>query len=247
MIKQLIITSLFTLAASAHATAPSEQRWDFNVLLDQQKIGQHSFVVRQEQSADKGMLQTVQIDADFNVKVLFFNAYSYQHTNTESWQGNCLVALTSRTNDNGEDLAVQASTRDQRFVVQTDSGTDTFAACPMSFAYWNPALLSADSLLNAQTGELVPVEITALGSEQITVAGEVLEANHYALTLEEQTIELWYAADDYRWLALETPARGDRTLRYEATALPAAQSLAQQPAYQQARQALSGQTNAMAH
>jgi hypothetical protein len=243
VIKQLIVTSLISLAATTHASAPTEQRWDFNVLLDQQKIGQHSFVVREEQSTDNTLLKTVQIDADFNVKVLFFNAYSYQHTNTESWQGNCLVALSSQTNDNGDDLTVQASTEAQQFVVKTNSGTNTVAACPMSFAYWNPALLSADSLINAQTGELVPVKITALGSEQVTVAGEVLEANHYALTLEEQTIELWYAADDYRWLALETPARGDRTLRYEATAIPAAHS----QTHQQASRTRAEQTNAMAH
>ena len=243
MIKQLVLTSLLSLAVTAQASTPVEQRWDFNVLLDQQKIGQHSFVVRHEQSADQGPLQTVEINADFNVKVLFFNAYSYQHTNTESWQGNCLVALSSQTNDNGEDLAVRASTQEQQFVVETNNGTDAFAACPMSFAYWNPALLSADSLINAQTGELVPVEITALGSETINVADEVLEANHYALTLEEQTIELWYAADDYRWLALETPAQGKRTLRYEATALPEANP--QSP--QHASHTPSEQTHAMAY
>ena len=192
-------------------------------------------------------MKTVEIDADFNVRILFINAYSYQHTNRESWQGNCLVALSSQTNDNGEDLAVQATTQDQQFVVETKRSTDTFSACPMSFAYWNPALLTADALINAQTGELEPVQITALGSEQITVAGETLQANHYALELEEQTIELWYAADDYRWLALETPARGNRTLRYEATTLPAAGAQSEQQVTQPHMNAPSELTNAMAY
>jgi len=238
---------MLSLGATAHAAVPTEQRWDFNVLLDQQKIGEHTFVVRHEQDAGKGPLKTVEIDADFKVKILFINAYSYRHTNRESWQGNCLVGLSSQTNDNGEDLAVQATTQDQQFVVQTKRSTDTFSACPMSFAYWNPALLTADSLINAQTGELEPVEITALGSEQITVAGETLQANRYALKLEEQTIELWYAADDYRWLALETPARGNRTLRYEATALPAADAQSEQQVSQPHMNSPSELTNAMAY
>ncbi len=247
MIRQLVIASVLGLGATAHAAASNEQRWDFNVLLDQQKIGEHSFVVRHEQDAEKGPLKTVEIEADFNVKILFINAYSYQHTNRESWQGNCLLALSSQTNDNGDDLEVQASTRDQQFVVQTKRSTDTFDACPMSFAYWNPALLTADSLINSQTGELEPVEITALGSEQVTVAGETLLANRYALALEEQTIDLWYAADDYRWLALETPARGNRTLRYEATALPAADAQSDQQISQPHMNAPSELTNAMAY
>ena len=107
--------------------------------------------------------------------------------------------------------------------------------------------LTADALINAQTGELEPVQITALGSEQITVAGETLQANHYALELEEQTIELWYAADDYRWLALETPARGNRTLRYEATTLPAAGAQSEQQVTQPHMNAPSELTNAMAY
>jgi uncharacterized protein DUF6134 len=247
VIKLLVIASILSLGASANAAVPKEQRWDFNVLLDQQKIGEHTFIVRHEQDAEKGPLKTVEIEANFNVKILFINAYSYQHTNRESWQGNCLVALSSQTNDNGDDLAVRASTQDQQFVVQTQRSTDTFDACPMSFAYWNPAFLTADALINAQTGELEPVKITPLGSERITVAGETFEANHYALELEEQTIELWYAADDYRWLALETPARGNRTLRYEATALPVADTQANQQVATPPGNGRSELTNAMAY
>lgn len=229
------------------------------MLLDQQKIGEHSFIVRQEQRNDpmpttdttfpnpKGAGKTVEIDADFNVKFLFFNAYTYQHTNTEFWQGDCLVGLSSQTNDNGKNLEVEASTEDQQFVVKTKQDTNTFAACPMSFAYWNPALLEEDALVNAQTGKLEPVKVTELDSEQITVAGETLQANRYALELDEQTIQLWYAADDYRWLALETPAKGDRTLRYEATRLPAQGTPNRQQTAQPSTDAPSRLTNAMAH
>ncbi|XOV82672.1 MAG: DUF6134 family protein [bacterium] len=247
MLRTLVIASLLNLSAAAYAAAPDEQRWDFNVLLDEQKIGEHSFVVRRQPSPEHGLLKTVSIDADFNVKVLFFNAYSYQHSNRETWQGNCLVALESRTNDNGDNLQVQASTQARQFVVQTNAGTRTYETCPMSFAYWNPALLSAQALINAQTGELLPVEITALGSEKLEVAGQTIPAKHYALKMAEQTIALWYAADDYRWLALETKARGDRTLRYEATSLPAPISPPHQHAHGESIAVPMEQTNAMAY
>ncbi len=162
----------------------------------------------------------------FDVKVLFINAYSYKHNNSERWQGDCLLTLQSETNDNGDRLAVTGSTFDDQFVVTantnaTNNKEDNIDACPMSFAYWNPAFLGATELINAQTGKLTPVQIEATGSESVTVAGEPMTANTYTVMLDDQIIRLWYAADDYRWLALETPARGDRVLRYQATRVPA--------------------------
>ena len=244
MIKTLLFIGFLSVCCFAQADHSAEQRWHFDVLMDQQKIGEHTFVVRPAGSADAGAQQgpakQVEIDADFNVKVLFFNAYSYQHTNQESWQGNCLVALSSRTNDNGENIRVQAATENQQFVVRTSDTTETFPACPMSFAYWNPAFLSATRLINPQTGELLPVEVSPTGMEQVNIAGETLSANRYELKLEDQTIRLWYASDDYRWLALESPARGNRTLRYQATALPA-------PHQQQAIHSPTEHSHAMAY
>ena len=216
----MLRTLLFVLLAGthlcAHATPSEEQRWAFDVFLDKQKIGYHNFVVRQD-----GASKQVEIDAEFDVKILFINAYSYKHNNSERWQGDCLLSLRSETNDNGERLAVAGSTLDDQFIVTANNGEDNIDACPMSFAYWNPAFLRATELINAQTGKLTPVKIAATGSELVTVAGEPVTANTYTVMLEEQIIRLWYAADDYRWLALETPARGDRVLRYQATRVPA--------------------------
>lgn len=215
MKRTLLFISLVSAQLCAHAAGSEEQRWAFDVFLDQQKIGYHTFVVSQD-----GDSKLVEIDAAFDVKVLFFNAYSYKHSNSERWQGDCLLTLQSETDDNGDQLAVTGSTQNDQFVVTAKGSEANVDACPMSFAYWNPAFLKASELINAQTGQLTPVKIQPTGSESLTVAGATVTADTYTVQLEDQLIRLWYAADDYRWLALETPARGNRVLRYQATSLP---------------------------
>ena len=83
----------------------------------------------------------------------------------------------------------------------------------MSFAYWNPQILSERRLLNSQTGELLPVTITPQGEETLEVRGRRLTAQHHRISAPSLEIDLWYA--DGRWIALEAPARGGRRLRYE--------------------------------
>jgi len=58
------------------------------------------------------------------------------------------------------------------------------------------------------------------GQTTLEVGGADIPARRYDLSVGDTVIALWYAADDYRWLALETPARGGRTLRYEPVTVP---------------------------
>ena len=195
------------LLASWHAQAQSGA-WDFRVYLNDSPIGYHRFTLR-EQGAEREM----KIEANFNVKILFINAYHYVHDATEHWRGNCLESLTARTDDNGEKLAVDASRDNERLAVTTAKGRDMLGACVMSFAYWNPEILRQTRLLNAQTGEFEAVKIAALGDESIPVRGAPVVAKHYRITGPKNPIDLWYSADQV-WLALESTLESGRRLRY---------------------------------
>jgi len=191
-------------------------QWRFRVWLDKKEIGFHDFRVNQE-----GSRTTVDINAQFDVRILFFNAYSYSHRNEESWHGDCLTRLESVTSDNGESLSVLGTRNGQQFVVETHAQRyEDDASCIRSFAYWNPAFLESDRLLNSQTGKMVDVEISQQGSDILEVNGESIAATRYALETKEGVISLWYAQDNGQWLALEAPARGGRVLRYEPVELP---------------------------
>src|ERR1700733_8833275 len=87
-------------AQAGSDTAPSAvagdgtRHWNFRVYLNQDPIGYHNFSVGTH--GDAHDLKSV---AHYLVKVLFINAYHYDHQATESWDGNCLHTLESSSDD----------------------------------------------------------------------------------------------------------------------------------------------------
>jgi hypothetical protein len=196
--------------------ADTAREWRFRVLLNDKDIGYHSFRVSQQDG-----MEQVEIEASFDVRILFINAYSYRHRNVERWAGECLAEIRSTTEDGGESFSVAGEARESGFVLDTHAGGQELASeCVRTFAYWDPRLLDAPRLLNAQTGEWVDVQVADGGVEQLQVNGEAIDSRRYLLQMPEGTISLWYGPQD-QWLALEAPAPGGRTLRYVPERLPA--------------------------
>lgn len=201
----------------AEAEAEASSLWRFRVSLDKREIGYHEFQV-----SENGGRSTVQINAEFNVKVLFINAYSYNHQNTEVWENDCLQTIESETDDNGSLSRVRGESLTDGFTVLSNMAPQqTFdSGCLRSFAYWNPDFLQSERLLNSQTGEIVDVTIRRMGEEPLQLSGLQVPAVRYRIEMEEGPITLWYSIEGGHWLALEATAGGGRILRYEPVELP---------------------------
>jgi hypothetical protein len=195
-------------AASGEAAPAAGGEWNFRVLLAGKEVGWHRYIVREHGAATE-----VESRAQFDVRFLLLNAYRYRHTARERWRGACLDELESRTETNGRVEEVSAVAYDDTMAVDGPSGDARLPGCVMSFAYWNPRILRATRLLNSQTGELVPVSVAERGTERVNVAGRSVAATRHRLSAPNLQIDLWYA--DGRWVALEAPTPGGRTLRYE--------------------------------
>lgn len=200
-----------TVIGSA-ATAASH-KWNFQVFLDDTPIGYHHYTLQ-----DKGAERELKIEARFNVKVLFFDAYRYAHDASERWRGSCLAQLAARTDDNGEKSEVGTALQGSQLTVTTANGgargREQIDGCVMSFAYWNPDILRQTRLLNAQSGKIEMVVITLLGEEKISVRGTPTLAMRYRVAGAKHPIDLWYGADK-TWLALQSTLEGGRRLRYQ--------------------------------
>jgi hypothetical protein len=206
--------SLVGLATSAFATlamASTAQETDlsFRVLLDGKPIGQHRFELRRD-----GDTREVVSQADFKVRFLFVDVYRYRHTATERWQGDCLQSLDARTDDNGDIETVDARRLGDALAVKATRSQGRYAGCVRSFAYWNPKILEGGRLLNAQTGEYLPVRVLPLGEERVAVNGRMEASRRYRLTGKDIDIDLWYGRDQ-QWLALESRVDDGYRLRYE--------------------------------
>ena len=204
-------TLLFTaLMINGMAQASETRQWNFQALLDGDPIGYHKFELRRN-----GEEHILSSEAEFQVKFLFVTAYDYRHQATERWDANCLDTLGSVTDDNGDAFEVAGSVSQGGFVVESGSQRAELPSCVMSFAYWNPAMLQQSRLLNVQNGRYLDVEIRREATEAFRVGPKTVSAHRYSLSAVDLDITLWYSADDYEWLGLESQIEKGYVLRYE--------------------------------
>ena len=201
----------FLLVSPARAQEPGNDvaRWDFNVFLNDKKVGEHQFVVSEANGS-----RQVRSEASFLYKILFISAYRYEHQADERWTGNCLVEFDANTNTNGKQIRVSGEQSAAGFIVDKGDSAVALPECVMTFAYWNPDFLEQPSLLNPQTGEYVDVIVEEVGAELLEVRGKPVPATRFRLTADKLDLTLWYSPDD-EWLALESVAKGGRIIRYE--------------------------------
>ncbi|NEX59565.1 DUF6134 family protein [Noviherbaspirillum galbum] len=199
--------SALLLVLSAGAAA--EQRtWRFDVQLDGKPIGQHRFILN-----DGPGSREIRSDAEFDVKFLLVFKYRYVHHAHETWQGDCLKSLRARTDENGTLSSVDAEAKAGSLVVKTDEGSQAYAGCVMTFAYWNPAILKQQKLLNPQTGRYEDVKVSLLQEDELTLGGRKVVARRYRITGPAAPIELWYSPEG-DWLQLASTVKGGMQLVY---------------------------------
>lgn len=198
-------------AVESHLTeaVAAEDAWRFRVFLDDREIGYHNFYLQQS-----GEMRVLRSEANFEYRLMFVKLFHYEHENRETWNGDCLRSVESRTDSNGEPFRVDGRVEPGRFRVDGSAGEADLPECVMSFAYWNPAFLDQGRLLNTQNGEFLDVEISQPVAEQLLVRGEQQQSFRYRLEAGELRLDLWYSTND-EWLALESEVRGGRKLRYE--------------------------------
>ena len=216
LVKLVFAASVIAATAAAHAdTHAGARTWQFDVALDGKSIGYHTFNVTHD-----GNQQVLETEARFDVKFLFVTAFRYRHENTEVWSNGCLKSIDAMTNSNGKKLTVKGERSESVFDLESADKAASLPACVQTFAYWNPAVLTAERLLNSQTGEYEDVKAVYEGPDRIDVAGSEVDAFRYRLSARAGDIVLWYSTDETTWLGLQAPAKGGRTITYTAVAVP---------------------------
>ncbi len=206
MRQYVLAIGLWLLAVSgvsANSLQPIEKNYNFTVFIDQREVGQHQFSVTRE-----GETIRVASTMALNFTVLLVKKVSYQHRANEIWQNGCITELTSETTRQGKTSAVDARGIGSGLLVVRGDETEDLSGCVRGFAYWDPALLEGEFLLNADSGKYVPVEITT------TVAED--SSKSIVIKGPKMLIDLQYSAEG-EWLSLESELKIGGTLRYQRT------------------------------
>ncbi|MEO8297370.1 MAG: DUF6134 family protein, partial [Burkholderiales bacterium] len=204
-----VAVAITLLVATAGPAGAGEVRtWDFQVQLDGQTIGRHRFELLTD-----GDQRTLVNHAAFTVKLLGIPVYRYRHDTREQWRGDCLTALMADTNDGGERAAVRARGDSSGLQIEAPGGTTAASGCVMSYAYWHPAMLKQSRLLNAQTGAVDAVRISAAGSASIEVQGRPQPATRWVIDGKAGPLAIWVSPQG-EWVGLDATVRGTRKLSY---------------------------------
>lgn len=193
--KKIILSISFLLATSSlHA-----KEWAFDVYLDKSKIGSHSFIFNDNKLVSR---------AKFNVKVLFINAYKYDHTSKELWQNDCLTNIDVNTTEDKVNTIIKGKKTASEFEIGDGKTNQILPECVMTFAYWNPKILEQTKLLNPQNAEYLDTTFTKIGVANMVVKGKPTDTTHYKLTgalngVKKLNIELWYNQNN-EWVALKS-------------------------------------------
>ncbi|MDC0931553.1 DUF6134 family protein [Methylophilaceae bacterium] len=173
------------------------QEWNFDALLNDKIIGQHTFIYEDEKTTS---------NANFKFEYLFMD-FIYQHKSTETWQGDCLKTILSKTDDDGHLYEVSGHIGTDQFLVITNNKAAELPSCVMTFAYGNPKILDQKKLMNSQNGEYLDVDIQFLRQENHMVKGKDILTNLWQIEANSDNgdllIHLWYDKN-MNWVSLKS-------------------------------------------
>jgi hypothetical protein len=136
---------------------------------------------------------SVAVVTDLEVKVMFFTAYRLQHAENERWVNGKLVALNSKSDNNGTRHAVSATAKGTALELTVDGKATMIDPNVMLENFWNPQLLKRPAMLNTQDGQVTPVSVSDGGEEDLTINAQVVRAHHYTVN-SKFSQDVWYDA-----------------------------------------------------
>ncbi len=142
----------------------------------------------------------VEVEGQAKVKVLFFTVYRMETSRREIWHGGRLVSYRAQTNDDGEDIAVEANTAGDKLVIEGQKGRVEAPAGTFPTHPWNHEIVEQSLLMDTKTGNLLKVAISEAGEEAIQVRGAEVKAKKYVISGDMER-ELWFGPDG-AWLKM---------------------------------------------
>ncbi len=203
----LILAMLVAAPTAGAATAPG--RLEFSVTRNGEPFGTHSVVVT-EANGELSVRNEVSLRAGVGPLTVF----RFEHECTERWRAGALQAMQCETLEDGRRTELTASRTASGIRVTGPSGATTFPADSLPTTWWTTSVLSRNRLIDAETGEAMPITVTRRGTETLTIGGQSVRTTRY-LVQGTLAMDIWYD-DQGRWVRTAFTARNQR-IEYRLT------------------------------
>ena len=152
-----------------------------------------------------------QIELNFNFIVY---KYRYASSGTEIWKSGRLIELANEADHNGDKYVVQASAQQKELAVEVNGESQSTTEDVWVTSYWREPdsrkIGQQVTLLTTDKGQMLTGTLQRIGTEQIAVAENSINATHYQIRGEVE-VDLWYD-DEHRLIRQSARESGHRVL-----------------------------------
>ncbi len=158
--------------------ATAAQVLEYTILKEGEPIGQE--IVTIDRSGDK---TEVKVETKTNVKLLFLE-FNYDHKRQEIWKNGQLIAMQSKTNDDGDNHTYELDRRDDHLAIKVDGKELKADKAALPLTLWGKAVIEPQVLLSVIDAQPYKVETVSVGENHYKMEGDISR-------------ELWFAQDGF--------------------------------------------------
>lgn len=207
------------LGATVAAAAAPPHDLTFDIVRKGDVIGWHSLHFTED-----GDRLNVAIEVRLKVTFAGIALFRYEQDGHEVWQGGRLIALDTRTNDDGDRASVTARADGDRLRIDGQAGRLFLPADAMPTTYWNHALVDAATKIDTERGIPVDLQVAPPQPDTIELEGKPVQTQRYEVT-GKFSMTWWYLPDG-EWAKLEFRGKDGTPITYVRRAPDAAGSAA---------------------
>ncbi len=185
------------------------KRTTFAVMRNGDQIGTHTIAIE-----TNGAQTVVDSVTHIQVTLAFVTLYRFDQTEVEHWDNRQLLSLETKTDDNGKTHTTSASRTADVLAIKTADRNAQAASKIIPLDLWNPAVMSQTSVLDPQSGTIVPVKVVDKGEDAVTCGGNVSRRAHHYLITTTFSQDVWYD-DAGQLVAVQMTARDGSVIRYQ--------------------------------
>jgi hypothetical protein len=209
----LAFALILTPVAYANTWQPANgDKLEFDVLRDGGAFGHHIVTFKRE-----GEKLTVVTDVDLKVTFGPLTLFEYFHDVTETYVGDKLTWVGSRTKNEGKWKTLSAQAHGAGLKVAAEAYTGTLGGVVIPSTHWNQEEMKQAAMFSTETGEMLPMTVKDRGMERVKIGGQTIEARRYDVD-SELDASFWYDARG-RWVKCAFEAEGSK-IEYVLRKLP---------------------------
>lgn len=130
----------------------------------------------------QGDATTVKVVTHILVKIMFVNAYRYEHVETAMFKSNQLVSFNSTTDENGTNHSIDAHEASGKLALTVDGASVDAPKTIYPAIIFSPDITGKSQLFDPGNGKRLSAKGEDLGKETVTIRGVPQELRHIRLT-----------------------------------------------------------------